>query len=500
MQISSAKKAQEITELQHQLRSSTFLIEEIKVQKEESSLSLLQKLEAENEALKNQILEFDKKMMLKQTDTDKLKELQETNVTLNATITTFKVTQQQYEQELETLRQENKMLRQTMSNDQHREQENVSKMVNRIQELEDSNRMLQAECQQLQASDKEIMMKYQDLQKRMAAMNKCSFNMFKLCRNMRRNISDTETDINIQQNNIKMEYQDYLQQVNTKCMQYALAQVQIENLKSEQKQHELNTEQLRNNLKNVKATRQSLNSLRTDVETELINFDKDIKSVQKSIFKQKSNMMEQMKQEQDKSAKLMENEQNLEQRLNDYLKQKQELENKINSLEGFLKEKNEKDLVTEMKRFRTAAIVTSVTSLPEDGGQGLSYHKLSEHERKAISLKSRVEKRMNIEINISEKVDEFVKSGGLKRYPILEQEFVYQPTQTENNRFRFGTKYVNIWYNTKRNELYVVENEKASQALSEWLSKNAPIEMRKLLAKVAKKKRTRSSEMSQQHV
>ena len=104
---------------------------------------------------------------------------------------------------------------------------------------------------------------------------------------------------------------------------------------------------------------------------------------------------------------------------------------------------------------------------------------------------------MNSEININEKVDEFIKSGGLKRYPILEQEFVYQPTETENNRFRFGTKYLNIWYNMKRKELYVVEHEKSSQTLSEWLSKNAPIEMRKLLAKVSQKKKTRSIDMSQ---
>eukprot|EP00486_Rosalina_sp_Unknown_P016128 CAMPEP_0201595098 /NCGR_PEP_ID=MMETSP0190_2-20130828/192215_1 /ASSEMBLY_ACC=CAM_ASM_000263 /TAXON_ID=37353 /ORGANISM="Rosalina sp." /LENGTH=552 /DNA_ID=CAMNT_0048054969 /DNA_START=5 /DNA_END=1659 /DNA_ORIENTATION=- len=469
MQISSAKQAQKNTELQHQLNSSTLLMEEIKIKNEENSMGLVQRLEDENKDLNNQISMFQRQITLQETDVDKLKELKDLNVNLNATITTLKIEQQSNEHDLDKLRQENNLLSQRISNDEQKGQQNISNMENRIQELENLNNMLQHQCQQSKESEKEMMLKYQDFQTRMSAMSKCSFNMFELCRNIRRNISDTETSINIQQNEMKMETNDYLQQIGTKCKEYVHAQIQSSS-KSEEKQSkfELKPELLRNNLQNVKATRTSLNALRKDVETELINFDKDIKSVQRNIFKQKSVMIKQMKQEQDKSAKLkqtlsaqMENEQNMEQQLKNYLKQKQELENKINSLEGFLKDKNEKDLVTEMKRFRTAAIVTSVTSLPDDGGQGISYHKLSEHERKAISLKSKFAKQLNSEININEKVDQFIKSGGLKRYPILEQEFVYEPTETESNRFRFGSKYLNIWYNTKRDELYVVEHEKS---------------------------------------
>ena len=88
------------------------------------------------------------------------------------------------------------------------------------------------------------------------------------------------------------------------------------------------------------------------------------------------------------------------------------------------------------------------------------------------------------------KKNEFIKSGGLKRYPILEREFVFEPTETESNRFRFGTKYLNIWYNTKRDELYVVEHEKSSKLLSDWITKNAPIEMKAFDQSITEKENT----------
>jgi len=228
------------------------------------------------------------------------------------------------------------------------------------------------------------------------------------------------------------------------------------------------------------------------------------------IFKQKSLIRKEIKMEQDKTAKLeenlsvqMENEQNMEQRLKSYLAQKDELQNKINQLEGFLKDKNEKDIIAEMKRFRSAAIVTSITSLSDDGDQTISYHQLSEHERKALSLKSKFEKQFNSEININEKVDEFIRSGGLKRYPIMEQEFIHEPTDSDHNRFRFGTKFVSISYNTKDHELYVKNDQNGtfttspSQLLQDWINKNGSHEMRKLLAKVSQKKKASKQQQQQ---
>merc|ERR1712048_1381860 len=171
--------------------------------------------------------------------------------------------------------------------------------------------------------------------------------------------------------------------------------------------------------------------------------------------------------------------------------------------EGFLKEKDEKDLITEMKRFRSAAIGTSVTSLPESGYERISHHTLSEHEKKAFSLKSKLEKQIEPRIYINEKVDEFIRSGGLNRYIILQQEFVHEPSAEDPNQFRFGTKHISIVHNAKDDELYVTNDETGcdglhqmdqrlsqSTRLHEWINKNGSNEMRKLLARISQKKRS----------
>merc|ERR1712243_187638 len=167
----------------------------------------------------------------------------------------------------------------------------------------------------------------------------------------------------------------------------------------------------------------------------------------------------------------VENAQNTEQRLEEYLRQKEELQRKIGKLEGFLKEKNEKDIVSEMKRFRSAAIVTTISSLNEQSNDKLAYHELNEYEKKAISLKSKFERQLESDTAIHEKVDEFIRSGGLKRYPIMEQEFVYEPIAADKNRFRFGTKYISISFNMKHDALYVKYEQEPSQLLQEWITK-----------------------------
>ena len=485
MQIISAKQTQKITELMHQLESSTILMEEIKIKNEENSMILVNKLEDENRELKHKISTMERQIALQETEKDQFIQLKQYNLELKANISSLEIQQKSDENKLKELEEENAMLQQKIfdiNDKQQREEQNDVDHENRIQELKNLNDMLQAQCQELQKSEKDMMIKYQNSFTRMSVMSKCSFNMLQNCRNLRRSISETSANVVKYKNEMRTEFGDIIKQINSKCIQYSK--------KSNSSGTSLNIEQLNINLRKVNATKMSLNALKIDVEQELNNFDKDIKSVQRLIFKQKSMINKKMQQEKDKTAKLKENEQNMEQRLKNYLQQKDELQSKINELEGFLKEKNEKDIITEMKRFRSAAIVTSVTSLGEDGGEEISYHKLSEHERKAMSLKSKFEKQLNSDININEKVDEFIKSGGLKRYPILEQEFVYEPTEIENNRFRFGTKYLFIHYNIKQNKLYVINGNTSQQLLlTDWIAKNGSNEMRKLLAKISKKKK-----------
>ena len=70
------------------------------------------------------------------------------------------------------------------------------------------------------------------------------------------------------------------------------------------------------NLKNVRETKLSLNGLRKDIEKQLMNFDKDIKSAQRVIFKQKTMIRKEIKMGKDKILSVqIENEQNMEQRI-----------------------------------------------------------------------------------------------------------------------------------------------------------------------------------------
>ena len=322
--------------------------------------------------------------------------------------------------------------------------------------------------------------------------------MFENYQNLRQNVTKIASGVAQQRNTFTSEIQN---------AQKLIADIRLQNgVKSNE--HKLDIKKcVRRNLKCVEVTRDSLNALRKEVETELNNFDKDVKSVQRAIFKQKSMMREDLKREQHKTAKLAENEQNMEQRLKSYLKQKDDLQEKISELEGFLKDKDEKDLITEMKRFRSAAIVTSVTSLPEGGYQQISHHALSEHEKKAISLKSKLEKQISPKVNINEKVDEFIRSGGLHRYPIMQQEFVFEPSENDQNRFRFGTKFISISLNAKDNELYV-KNDGMDQRLpnspmvllEDWIIKNGSNEMRKLLARISQKKKNKQVVQQKRHV
>ena len=246
-------------------------------------------------------------------------------------------------------------------------------------------------------------------------------------------------------------------------------------------------------MKRVGETKSCLKTLRSDIERDLLGFDKDLKSMRRGLFRQKSMIQQDLLKEQETAKMKMETAQNTEQRLQEYLRQKEDLQRKIGELEGFLSDKNEQDIVSEMKRFRSAAIITTVSSLTEQSDRKLSYHELNEYEKKAISLKSKFERQLDSDTAIHEKVDEFIRSGGLKRYPIMEQEFKYEPVETDHNRFRFGTKHISISYHVKRDELYVKMDGDASVLLQEWISKNSASEMRKLLAKVSRNRKLSKS-------
>eukprot|EP00484_Ammonia_sp_Unknown_P020749 CAMPEP_0197024226 /NCGR_PEP_ID=MMETSP1384-20130603/4826_1 /TAXON_ID=29189 /ORGANISM="Ammonia sp." /LENGTH=532 /DNA_ID=CAMNT_0042452575 /DNA_START=42 /DNA_END=1640 /DNA_ORIENTATION=- len=442
MNVHSAKQAQQITELTHQLNEKTILLEEAKIQNESNAITLVQQLENDNLALKTQLSKSENENNTLQQKVAQMEEEQSAN----------------NEEKIAMLHRENEALTQQVGD--------------------------------LQRSANDASIKCQTYGVRMSGMSECSFNMLESCRKLRRNITDTASILAQSQNQWQSEMQRMAQQI-----QFRSQTAGNDGLKS--------VECVKTNLAKIHETKSLLNRLRSEIEAELANFDKDIKSAQRVIFKQKSVIRNQMKQERDKAAKLeqtlcyqMENEQNMEQQLKDYLKQKDELQSKISKLEGFLKEKNEKDLITEMKRFRSAAIVTSVTALSENGDSEISYHQLSEHERKAISLKSRFATQMNVEVNVQEKVDEFIRSGGLRRWPILEQEFVYDPSEEDANRFRFGSRYISLFFNSKHAELYVTNDgsEKGEvllpQLLQDWIQKNGSMEMRKLLAKVAQKKKS----------
>lgn len=227
-----------------------------------------------------------------------------------------------------------------------------------------------------------------------------------------------------------------------------------------------------------------------------MTFDKDIKSMQRGLFRQKSLIQQKDLQKEQETAKMeMENAQNTEQRLQEYLRQKEDLQSKIGHLEEFLKDKKEGDIVSELKRFRSAAIITTVSTLNEESNHKLAYHELNEYEKKAIALKSKFERQLDTDTSIHEKVDEFIRSGGLKRYPIMEQEFVYEPTEEDCNRFRFGSKHISISFNVKRDKLYV-KTEEGVQLLQEWINKNSASEMRKLLARVSRKRKMSRNSVS----
>merc|ERR1712173_492250 len=114
------------------------------------------------------------------------------------------------------------------------------------------------------------------------------------------------------------------------------------------------------------------------------------------------------------------------------------------------------------------------------------------------------EKQISPKININEKVDEFIRSGGLNRYIISQSEFVHQPSEEDPNQFKFGTKLISIVYNAKDNELYVTNDETGCDGLhqmdqrlsqltrlQDWINKNGSNEMRKLLARISQKKRSK---------
>ena len=218
--------------------------------------------------------------------------------------------------------------------------------------------------------------------------------------------------------------------------------------------------------------------------------------MERGLFRQRSQIQRDLQKEQETAKMEMENAQNTEQRLQEYRRQKEELQKKIGKLEGFLKGKQERDIVAEMKRFRSAAIITKVSSLNEQSGHQLAYHQLNEYEKKAISLKSKFERQLDSDTAIHEKVDEFIRSGGLKRYPIMEQEFVYEPTDTNSNRFRFGSKYITISYSLKHDTLYAKGEDGPPLLLEEWIGKNSASEMRRLLARVSRKRKMSRNSVS----
>eukprot|EP01084_Bolivina_argentea_P079057 143464_1 len=453
LEIQCVTQSQQNTVLSHQLQKKEIIIEEIKIENERNSHDLVNQLENDNKMLQQQISTLESKIEL---NDQQMKQVQNKNIELQHQISMLL-------QKEETIVQQQK-------------KENGLFAI-RLKELDDKNQTLSQQCNALQQS-KNNTTNHQNV-------GKCSFRMLENCRSFKQLLVDTKLDMKAHQKKIKMEFDESLKKIEGLSVPSQYDHERSVKLK----------EAIQNKFKMVQDTKGQLNGLREEVKKELNAFDTNIKSVQRMIFKKKSMIHEQMRKEKDKSAKLteclIENEQTMEQRLKDYLKQKDELQSKISSLEGFLNDKPQKDIVAEMKRFRSAAIVTSITSLSDDGDRGISYHELSEHERQAISIKTKFEKKINAEFDINEKVDEFIRSGGLKRYPILEQEFMYEPSDAKENRFRFGSKYICISYNVKRNELYVKNEDSGStQLLQEWIAKNGSNEMRKLLAKISKKKKT----------
>jgi len=329
------------------------------------------------------------------------------------------------------------------------------------------------QCHALQTELQRVQSLYQQQPKRCMQLRRYQ----QQCTQLRRNIVDMVDIVHLQKKQIAIEFTNFLyefKQCQKMCQNRKYGSVQ-------------------NKLMNVKS---ALQSLQCDIGHELHNFECDFSNIQKAMLKQEITL------ERHQSAAAH----NMEHQLHTYLRQKDELQQKINDLEAHLSDKHDTELVTQMKRFRSAAIITSVTALPDDGGQGISYHELSEHERHAIQLKGKLERKIYSErnkVNITrDKVDEFIRSGGLRRFPVMESEFVYAANCNEQqndirNRFRFGTKYINIEYQVKQNELFVVKENGTILAsptiLQDWIQKNAAIEMRKKLLKVSQKKKQKKT-------
>jgi len=492
LQIECQQHSQKSNQLHQQLKARQASEAVFQAEAERNSLELIHKLEDEKRILQSKIDTLSIEIEVQRPE---LKQLHSENERLQQTVSELK--EQIHERHADIgrwseLKAENDKLRETIAQSEAKEAQSLAhshSMEGELQVLRNDHDLLQRQCAALKRMEQSHELKTQEHWAQSAKMGQSALNLLDGCRNLRESVISTKMDIAEHQLQHKMLVRE---------MSIKMASVPFGERRST-KAKPLSTEfvqAIKLNLERIGETKSCLQTLRGDVERDLSSFDHDIRSIQRGLYRQKSLIQRDLRKGQETAKAEMENAQNSEQRLQEYLRQKEELQQKIGELEGFLKDKKEGDIVSEMKRFRSAAIITTVSSLTDGSESKLAYHELNQYEKKAIALKSKFERQLDSKTTIHEKVDEFVRSGGLKRYPIMEQEFEYEPTETDKRRFRFGTKYISISYHVKRDELFVKAPDGGSQRLQEWISKNSASEMRKLLAKVSRNRKLSKSLIS----
>ncbi|ETO24557.1 hypothetical protein RFI_12602 [Reticulomyxa filosa] len=99
--------------------------------------------------------------------------------------------------------------------------------------------------------------------------------------------------------------------------------------------------------------------------------------------------------------------------------------------------------------------------------------------------------------NMKEKVNEFIRNGGFSKLRRLENEFIYEPLYTRENRYRFGTVYINIILCDDK--LFVEYEPNSRLSLQEFVDKYGPKEIKKLSLKDPSQKTKKCNVSSRTH-
>ena len=166
------------------------------------------------------------------------------------------------------------------------------------------------------------------------------------------------------------------------------------------------------------------------------------------------------------------------------------IQNTMVTLAKFNSEQKERSFISEMRKIKGSAIVTRVVDSDAHSDELLDSHRhlhaLSELELRAMEIGSIMnEQREKKEIAKRESIDTLVKDfitlGGLRKVPAMSSELVYEPLYTRKNRFRFGTKYIDIM--SRNHGLFVKLSHNRSVPLQEYVDKHAAFELKKLISR-----------------